>query len=338
MKVIDSTKDKQPLLTIAIPTYNRSAFLGLCLKRIAEELDSLSEDQRNRVKVYVANNASTDNTAEVICQYQRMHAEIFEVVHNAENIGGERNVAQCYSSAATPYVWILGDDDVILPGKLNLVLDILVKQEIDILYLDGYGYVDSYLDEPKRGRGKNGVVEYSRALDFVKSTHVMLTFITALIVRSGVNTESVSHVVDGSNLPQLGWILPLVRDGKKFAKLEDRIYAAKIGNSGGYGAINVFGNNLLNITNSIFKLQPKLAQVIQNGAIVTWFPIYIMNLRKGESGYLQENIAIEMRRVFNGNWRYYLFLEPLISLPIALARIYFVLVRLTRKLLGTVLL
>jgi abequosyltransferase len=335
MKVIDSMRDKQPLLTIAIPTYNRSTFLGLCLKRIGEELDSLSEDQRGRVKVYVANNASTDNTAEVIFQHQLIDTEVFEVVHNTENIGAERNVAQCYSSATTPYVWVLGDDDVILPGKLKLVLDILVKQEIDILYLDGYGYVDCYLDEPKRGRGKSGLVEYSRALDFVKSTHVMLTFITALIVRSGVKTE---QVVDGSNLPQLGWILPLVRDGKKFAMLKDRIYAAKIGNSGGYGAINVFGNNLLNITNSIFKLQPKLAQAIQNGAIVTWFPIYIMNLRKGESGYLKENVAIEMRRVFNGNWRYYLFLEPLISLPITLARIYFVFVRLTRKLLGTVLL
>jgi abequosyltransferase len=338
MQVIDSMKGKQPLLTIAIPTYNRSAFLELCLKRIGEELDSLSEDQRSWVKVYIANNASTDNTAEVIFQYQLIDTEVFEVVHNTENIGAERNVAQCYASATTPYVWLFGDDDVILPGKLKLVLDILVKQEIDILYLGGYGYFESYLDEPKRGRGKSGLVECSRALDFVKSTHVMLTFITALIVRSGVKTESVSQLVDGSNLPQLGWILPLVRDGKKFAILEDRVYAAKIGNSGGYGAINVFGNNLINITNSIFKLQPELAQAIQNGVIVTWFPTYIMNLRKGESGYLKEDVAIDMGRVFNGNWRYRLFLEPLISLPIALARIYFVFVRLTRKLLGTILL
>lgn len=338
MKVIDSMSDKQPLLTIAIPTCNRAAFLALCLKRISEELDSLNADQRKLVKVYVSNNASTDHTDQVVSQYRLMKAEGFEVVCNRENIGADRNITQCYTSATTPYVWVLGDDDLILPGRLQIVLDILTKREIDILYVNGYGYSDSYLDEPKRGRGKRGVVEYSSALDFVKRTHVMLTFITALIVRSGVNLASVSQMVEGSNLTQLSWVLQLIRDGKKFAIINNRIYAAKIGNSGGYGAINVFGNNLINITNSIFQLQPELAQAIQNGVIVTWFPTYIMNLQRGEAGYLKEDVAIAMRRVFKGNWRYHLFIVPLISLPLTLARIYFVFVRLTRKLLGTILL
>lgn len=338
MEIINSTNSNHPLLTIAIPTYNRAAYLDLCLKRISEELDSLNEDQRKLIKVYVSNNASTDDTDTIVSQYQLMQAGEFEVVCNRENIGGDCNITQCYTSAKTPYVWVMGDDDVILPGKLKMVLDLLVKQEIDILYVNGYGYSDNYQDEPKRGRGKSGIIEYSSALGFVKYTHVMLTFITALIVRSGVNSASVSQVVVGSNLTQLGWILPLVRDGRKFAIIEDRIYAAKIGNSGGYGAINVFGNSLTHISNNVLKNQPELAKAIQNGAIVTWFPTYIMNLRKGEAGYLQEDVAPAMNRVFKGNWRYYLFLQPLISLPMTLARIYFVFVRLTRKLLGAVLL
>jgi abequosyltransferase len=339
MEAISSSNVGQPLLTIAIPTYNRAAFLALCLKRISEELDSLNADQRRLVKVYVSNNASTDHTDQVVSQYRQMKAEAFEVVCNRENIGADRNITQCYASATTPYVWVLGDDDVILPGKLKIVLDVLAKQEIDILYVNGYAYSDSYLDEPRRGRGKSGVAEYSSALDFVKHTHIMLTFITALIVRSGVNFTSVNQaVIEGSNLMQMSWVFQLVRDGKKFAIIKDRIYAAKIGNSGGYGAIKVFGNNLSNITNSIFKFQPRLAQAIQNGAIVTWFPTYIMDLRRGDAGYLKEDVAIAMRQVFNRNWRYHLFLVPLISLPLTLARIYFVFVRLTRKLLGVILL
>lgn len=338
MEAISSNNVGQPLLTIAIPTYNRAPFLALCLKRISEELDSLNADQRKLIKVYVSNNASTDNTEQVVSQYRMMKAEWFEFVCNRENIGADRNITQCYTSATTPYVWVLGDDDVILPGKLKIVLDVLAKREVDILYLNGYAYSDSYLEEPRRGRGKSGVVEYSSALDFVKCTHVMLTFITALIVRSGVNLASVSQVVEGSNLMQLSWVLQLVRDGKKFAITKDRIYAAKIENSGGYGAINVFGNNLTNITNSILKLKPEVAKVIQNGAIVTWFPTYIMNLQRGEAGYLKEDVAIAMRQVFKGNWRYHLFIVPLISLPLTLARIYFVFVRLTRKLLGSILL
>ncbi len=334
----EPSKPKQPLLTIAIPTYNRASYLELCLRRISEELASLSANQRNLVLVYVSDNASADSTAHVISQFKSLNPERFKVVRNDVNIGGEKNVSQCYESATTPYVWVLGDDDVILPGGLQLILDVLVTRKIDILYMNGYGFSNHYLDEPKRGRGKSGLIEYSSALDFVKHTHVMLTFITSLIVRSGENVASVSQVVAGTNLPHLGWVLPLIRDGKKFAFIENRVYAATMGNSGGYGAVNVFGNNLRNIANSILKDQPEVAKAIQNGTIVMWFPTYIMSLRKGSAGYLKENVAIEMKRLFQGNWRYYFFLVPLINLPFKLAQLYFIFVRVTRKLLGTTLL
>jgi abequosyltransferase len=327
----------QPLLTIAIPTYNRANYLDLCLRCIAEELDSLSEKRRHLVKVYVSNNASTDHTDQIMSKYQSIKADEVEYVRNQENIGADLNIVQCYTSAKTPYVWVLGDDDVILPGGLNLVLSVLENTKIDILYVNGYSYSENYLDEPRRGRGRSGVKNCTGALDFVRQTHVMLTFITASIVRSGVDIESVNEATSGTKLLQMGWLLQLVRDGKRFAVIENRIFAAKIGNSGGYGAISVFGNELTNIANSILKNQPALANAIQNGTIVTWFPTYIMDLRKGEAGYLKENIAIDMKRVFGNNWRYYLFLAPLIALPITLAKIYFLLIRLTRKLLGSVL-
>lgn len=333
MQAIGETgSGEQLLLTIAIPTYNRAPYLELCLRRIKEELDSLNASMRGLVKIYISNNASEDNTDDIIASFLRDYSGPVEVVSHKESIGGELNVTRCYTLAKTPYVWVLGDDDVILPGGLRLVLDVLVKKEVDILYVNGYSYSKNYLDEPRRGMGKSGVIEYSNALDFVRRTNVMLTFITALIVRSGVDIESVSEVVDGTRLSQLGWLLQLVRDGKKFAIIDNRVYAAKIGNSGGYGAINVFGNNLTNIANSILKNKPELANAIQNGTIVMWFPTYIMDLRKGDAGYLEENIAIDMKRVFNNNWRYHLFLAPLIALPVTLARIYFVLIRITRKL------
>lgn len=336
MSEINAQNVSSPLLTIAIPTYNRASFLDLCLARIAEELNSLSENQRQQVKVYVSNNASTDHTTEIIARHQSMNAGAFEVVNNIENIGGERNVAQCYTAATTPYVWVLGDDDLVLPNKLHLILDALHQQNVDMVYLNGYSYSEHYLDEPRRGHGKSGV-KTCGALDFVKKTHVMLTFITTLIVRRGVRTEQVKEVVEGSNLPQLGWILPLIRDGQKFSVIQDRVYAAKIGNSGGYGAINIFGQNLNRIAFHIFKDQPKLARTIQNGTIVTWFPTYVMSLRQGKMGYVQENMSVDLKRVFQGNWRYYVFLAPLISLPIPLAQIYFIFVRLARKLFRAVL-
>jgi abequosyltransferase len=333
-EVSNSVNASQPLLTIAIPTWNRAEYLDLCLKRVNEDINSLSEGRRKLVKVYVSNNASTDDTEEVILKYLKVATVEFEVVKNSENIGGERNVAQCYLSAKTPYVWVLGDDDVVLSGGLLIILNILQKREVDVLYLNGYPYSNNYLDEPKRWHGKAGTVEYSSALKFVKDTHVMLTFISALIVRSGVNLQLTDCVTKGSNLPQLGWVLPSVRDGKKFIKIKKRIYAAKQENSGGYGPIKVFGHNLCNIANNVFHKQPHLAKTMQNGAIVTWFPTFILSYRGGNqiAQYLSEDVAADLESVFKENWRYYFFLKPIISLPINLANFYYKFIRLSRLL------
>lgn len=348
MQLTDNTPPPTLLLTIAIPTYNRADYLDLCLKRISEELDSLGEDLSCLVKVYISNNASTDHTEQVAMHYQQMKSGDFELVCNPENIGADRNITQCYTSATTPYVWVLGDDDVILPHKLRVVLDVLSERDVDILYLNGYGYSDDYLDEPKRGRNKNGIVEYYRALDFVRHVDaVMLTFITALIVRRGIKIEPSKKIVEGSNLPQLSWILPLIRDGKKFTIIKNRVYAAKLenvsyetgnlGNAQGYGAVNIFGHHLTRIANDILKEQLSIAQAIQNGAIVLWFPIYIMNFRRDNHLYSKEDFLLAMKSAFQGNWRYYVFLAPLIVLPIPFARLYFLLIRVTRLLFRAVL-
>lgn len=54
MQAVNSNFGNQPLLTIAIPTYNRAEFLDLCLTRIGEELETLSEEQRNWVKILIS--------------------------------------------------------------------------------------------------------------------------------------------------------------------------------------------------------------------------------------------------------------------------------------------
>lgn len=336
MQVIDSMKGKQPLLTIAIPTYNRSAFLELCLKRIGEELDSLSEDQRSWVKVYIANNASTDNTAEVIFQYQLIDTEVFEVVHNTENIGAERNVAQCYASATTSYVWVLGDDDVILPGGLGKVIDALLQHDVDILYLNNYWFKDDYAESLSRYESL-GVSICKDSVDFARRTNVMLTFISALIVRSGMDLSHFSDVICGSNLPQMGWVLPPLRDGKCFVIIEDIVVAAKGSNSGGYELVKVFGNNMKKIMSSVLKDKPEVARAIQNGTIVSFFPAFILEFRKGFSQFADQNMAGGLEEAFGDNWRYYIFLWPLILLPLPIARFYHVLIKIFRRLFRSVL-
>lgn len=326
---------KQPLLTIAIPTYNRARYLDLCLKRINEEIASLSEDQRRLVKVYVSDNASPEETPNVIAKYQGNFAVSFEAVRNRDNIGPDLNFTQCYESAKTPYVWIVGDDDVLLPGGLGMVLDAIYNKDIDVMYVNNYWFKESYMEKPTR-QENHGTSIIEDPLEFARRTNVMLTFISGLIVRSGIGSEYRSELI-ASNLVQLSWALPLLRDGKRFAIIQNWVVAAKGANTGGYGLIKVFGENLQRISNVILKDKPELTKAIENGTIVNFFPGFVLELRNGPSKFQDKNMADGFRQTFGCNWRYYVFLAPLIMLPLPIARIYNILLKIFRRLFRSIL-
>lgn len=321
----------QPLLTIAIPTYDRASFLDLCLKRISEEIARLNTYQRCLVKVYVSDNASPDDTPGVIARYQAQWPGVFEAVRNHENIGPDLNVAQCYESAITPYVWIVGDDDVLLPGGLGMVLDVILREEFDILYVNNYWFKEHYTEKPRRN-GRHGVVTFRSSLEFARHTNVMLTFISGLIVRSGVDLNYRSKFA-GSNMLHLSWVLSLLRDGKCFATIKDWVVAAKGSNSGGYELVKVFGNNLTKISNEILMDTPELAKVIQNGVIVNFFPAFILEFREGSGQFDDSDMLGGLKQAFSGNWRYYVYLAPLFVFPIPVARYYNLFLKVPRRLI-----
>lgn len=318
-----------PLLTIAIPTYNRAKYLDLCLDRINMEINSLNEEQKRLVEVCVADNGSTDNTTEIVARHQASFGKGFMNVRASNNMGMDFNFTRCYELAKTPYVWLIGDDDVLLPGGLKKVLDVLINNEVDLLYVNNYWFSDSYKQEPM-GNKTYGVTTFESSLSFARYTNVMLTYLSGLIVRSGIGA-SYRDELAGSNLVQLSWVLPLLRDGKRFMTINDFVIAAKGSNSGGYGLINVFGNGLKKITDDILKDKPLFARAIQNGTIVNFFPGFILEFRKGSSKFIDKDISAGLREAFGSNWRYYVFLVPLIRLPMFIANYYNFLLRVIRR-------
>lgn len=318
-----------PLLTIAIPTYNRAKYLDLCLDRINIEINSLNEEQKRLVEVCVADNGSTDNTTEIVARHQASFGKGFVNVRASNNMGMDFNFTRCYELAKTPYVWLIGDDDVLLPGGLKKVLDVLINNEVDLLYVNNYWFSDSYKQEPM-GNKTYGITTFESSLSFARYTNVMLTYLSGLIVRSGIGANYRDELA-GSNLVQLSWVLPLLRDGKRFMTINDFVIAAKGSNSGGYGLINVFGNGLKKITDDILKDKPLFARAIQNGTIVNFFPGFILEFRKGSSKFIDKDISAGLREAFGSNWRYYVFLVPLIRLPMFIANYYNFLLRVIRR-------
>jgi glycosyltransferase involved in cell wall biosynthesis len=108
-----------PILTIAIPTFNRGIWLDKSLDILQQELNMVSQ----QVEVIISNNASTDNTNLVISKHNT--GNLFTFFEQESNIGAVKNITFLTEQAKGKYLWILGDDDFIYKGFLLCLLEIL---------------------------------------------------------------------------------------------------------------------------------------------------------------------------------------------------------------------
>jgi abequosyltransferase len=110
-----------PLLSICIPTYNRGAFLSDLLESILREAASLPPELIPLgLEVAISDNASTDDTFEIISAYQDRLAITY--VCQPENIGPDRNYIAAVAASRGKFCWLMGSDDVVEPGGLTRAL------------------------------------------------------------------------------------------------------------------------------------------------------------------------------------------------------------------------
>ena len=105
----------EPTLTIALPTFNRSSDLRRTVGAIASELDE-------RVAVLVCDNHSQEPAERVLQPILERFATRIRVVRHEFNIGGNANILRCIELTHSPYVWILSDDDLPVPGCVETIL------------------------------------------------------------------------------------------------------------------------------------------------------------------------------------------------------------------------
>lgn len=107
-----------PLLSIALPTYNRADFLDSSL---AAHLPIL---KHHNIQIFISDNASTDETFNVV---EKWRAE-YPLLHyscNPENLGADLNFQTALSRSDTAYTWLLGDTSQIHADGLDQVLRLL---------------------------------------------------------------------------------------------------------------------------------------------------------------------------------------------------------------------
>ena len=128
----DAAQD--PLVTVAIPTFNRVGLLKDCV------FSSLAQSYR-RFEMLVSDNASTDGTAEFLATVPDPR---LRVVRQKANIGLNGNWNACLTAANGEYIVFVSDDDKIKPDFLDRCIALVKADPRALLVI---GLTDTYYSD-----------------------------------------------------------------------------------------------------------------------------------------------------------------------------------------------
>ena len=125
------------MLSLAIPTYNRANLLDFIIKshiKICEKHD---------IQILISDNASTDNTQEIINKWKKQ-TTLIKSVRNDSTVLADQNVEIVLSLSNTRHTWLLGDSYFLSESLVDLVIDKMKSnRKIDLFIVNLEGMLSS---------------------------------------------------------------------------------------------------------------------------------------------------------------------------------------------------
>ena len=224
----------QKVLSLCFPTYNR----GWCMKEQIERLNKCPKETLEKMEIIISDNCSTDDTQQIVIEaIDKGFPAIYH--RNNENLGMDGNFVTCFKMAKGKYVWLLGDDDPIIPDALSKIVDKLSGEKY-------YGLVHIY---KKERFSDEPFISYFDDNEYVRTISYYTTLISSNIVRTKYVTEIDFDKYMGTwftLMPLYITALSMERENLliNFDAFE---YAKDWKRNGGYNYFRVFAENYLNI-------------------------------------------------------------------------------------------
>ena len=313
----------QPLFTLAIPTFNRAPFLAELLEAL---LPQFAELESGTGELLISDNCSTDATESVVRAFQERGLSC-RYLRNQVNLGADGNFLRCMEEAAGQYVWVFGDDDLLLPHAIRDLASLLNRQEVDLVYLSSLSFSGQLNLEEALRRGRDPLGRFAEVVTdgkyFLEKINALIGLISVMLVnknRLQITPHPAIDTLCDSNLMQVGWLFPLIHRRSSVLFVWRRLVAYRSYNSGGWGICEVFGIRLHGIAQRYFATEPELARALMNGVLRYWLCDAILEIRRGRHAEMNpEDFAADIQHLFHGNWRFWIFVWPMARLPLSLA-------------------
>ena len=129
-------------LSICIPTFNRAKYLNNLLNSIYITKSPFLAN----TEICISDNNSSDKTENVVKSFD----DKLNINYKKQktNIGLAKNILKVVDLAKGEFVWILGDDDLILKNSFEKINKIFKSNaDVDFIYVNAYNISKEYIEK-----------------------------------------------------------------------------------------------------------------------------------------------------------------------------------------------
>lgn len=216
-------------LSICIATYNRAEMLR-------ETLESIISQAPNDCEIVVSDNASTDETQRVVSDYSQRFDRL-RYFRQVENKGFDLNFDSAVVFARGEYCWLVPDDDLLLPGAIETVLDALRRDlSLVVVNVEYRNFAMSKVVQPRGLHFESDRVYRSDEMErLFLETGVVLKYVGSVVIKRSIWMERQKQQYYGSWFIWLGVIFQEYLPGEALAIARPLISYRK-GNSHAYSS------------------------------------------------------------------------------------------------------
>ncbi len=220
----------QPLLTLAIPTYDRAEKLGVLLDRLTAD----PAYDPAKVEIVVSDNASTDHTPQVVARHTTVR------YHRNDTNVGYGNFTVVLGLATGRYVRLMNDTARFNPGMLGVMLEQIARTDSG---RENLIFANELID------CKQGMRVVEDKDGFVEAMSYLITWIGNF----GMWSDDFRAIADkdrmiGTLMQHVDWLLLMAGNGKRTKIVVDRFVSVDdTKKKGSYDIFDTFITKYLSI-------------------------------------------------------------------------------------------
>jgi glycosyltransferase involved in cell wall biosynthesis len=209
-----------PILTIAIPTYNR-------WKNLEKILQQLKGQPNQNFILLISDDHSLDETEKMIKKYQEQMPNL--VYHRNEvNLGYSGNVCKLYEIAKTRYIWYVCDDDTILPNAVDSVIAALKKYE-PVVAVFNASWTNAYGQDLVAGVSEDKIYTNEKQLKTYQPL-MRMTFLSINVFERRISLDKIKNADYKDNIYfQITLGLMLLENKFKFCEIASKVIHRNVG-------------------------------------------------------------------------------------------------------------